>query len=122
MGKAVNYAINQWPFLIAYLDCAELTADNNKAEQSINPFVMGRKNLLFSGSPAGTKSSCFLYSFIETAKANDIEPADYLRCLFEQAPLCNEESEFEQLLPWNITISKFQNKCVSYFFSKVCYN
>jgi len=108
MGKAVKYALNQWPFLIAYLDCASLTPDNNKAEQSIKPFVMGRKNWMFSGSPAGAKSSCFLYTLIETAKANNIEPVDYLRCLFEQAPLCNEESELEQLLPWNITISKFQ--------------
>jgi len=105
MGKAVQYALNQWRFLVAYIGCEELTPDNNASENAIRPFICGRKNWLFSGSPLGAKSSCFLYSLIESAKENGVESADYLRCLFEQAPLCTTTAELEKLLPWNIKIT-----------------
>ena len=86
LQKAVNYTHNQWDKLIAYLDDAGLTPDTNLSEYAIRPFVIGRKHWLFYKSPAGAESACALYSLIETAKINNIDPVKYLTCLFEQAP------------------------------------
>ncbi|AHC13818.1 Mobile element protein [Salinispira pacifica] len=91
LGKAVNYSLNQWEYLVHYLDLPELTPDNNAAERAIRPFVLGRKNWLFSGSPAGAESSSAMYSLIETAKANGLDPHSYLLNLFEKAPLAESE-------------------------------
>ena len=77
-GKALTYAKNALPSINRYLDRPYATLDNNAVENSIRPFVIGRKNFLFSGSVSGAQSSAALYSLIETAKANDIEPLRYL--------------------------------------------
>lgn len=74
----------------------------------MKPFVMARKNFLFSGSGIGAKSTCFIFTLIETAKANGLNPEDYLRCLFEKAPYAETQADWEQLLPWNIKITSFQ--------------
>ena len=74
LGKAVAFALGEWPKLIRYLEHPQLTPDNNACEQAIRPFVVGRKNWLFSGSPRGADASAILYSLIETAKANRREP------------------------------------------------
>ena len=63
-----------------------MTPDNNSAENAIRPFVVGRKNWLFAGTPKGALASAGLYSLIETAKANGLEPYRYLRYLFEELP------------------------------------
>jgi len=70
LGKAVAYTLNQWHRLIGYIEDGHLAIDNNMAENSIRPFVVGRKNWLFSGTPEGAEASALLYSLIETAKAN----------------------------------------------------
>ncbi len=88
-----------------YLTSPELQLDNNRAERAIKPFVIGRKNWLFSNTGNGAKSSAVLYSIIETAKANGLIPYDYLVTLFEELPKLNDENkehELEKLLPWNI--------------------
>ena len=72
------------------------------SERAIRPFVIGRRNWLFSGSPEGAESSCAMYSLIETAKANGLNPDDYLLKVFERAPLIKTSEEWEGLLPWNI--------------------
>jgi hypothetical protein len=59
---------------------------NNRAERAIKPFVIGRKNFLFSKSPKGAKASAIVYSIIETAKANNLNPFYYLTYLFEKLP------------------------------------
>jgi transposase len=99
LGKAVNYTIGQWPKLVRYLDAAALTPDTNQVENAIRPFVVGRKNWLFSGSPKGALASSVLYSLVESAKANNIEPYRYLRFLFEQIPKAETKSDFQNLLP-----------------------
>ena len=71
-GKALNYLHNEWDKLIRYLDDGRLEIDNNGAENAIRPFVVGRKNWLFSASVKGVKASANLYSLIETAKANGL--------------------------------------------------
>jgi transposase len=82
----VSYTLNQWDKLIAYLDCAELTPDNNISENAIRPFVVGRKNRLFYKSPTGAETACILYSVIETSKLNGLNPLKYLQALFERIP------------------------------------
>ena len=74
LGKAMNYAHKQWPKLIVYTEDGRLRMDNNLVENAIRPFVIGRKNFLFCNSVNGAKSSANLYSLIETAKTNGIEP------------------------------------------------
>ena len=102
LGKAVSYALNQWAKVERYLESPHLTPDTNRVENAIRPFVLGRKNWLFSGSPRGAKSSMILYSLVETAKANKVEPYWYLRRLFEALPSFPPEGDFAELLPWNI--------------------
>jgi len=102
LGKAVAYTLKQWPKLVKYLESPYLTPDNNAAENSIRPFVLGRKNFLFNKSPDGAKSSCGMFTLIETAKQNGIEPLKYFNKLFEQAPYASTSGDWENLLPWNI--------------------
>jgi transposase len=102
LGKAVNYTLAQWDKLVRYLESPYLTPDNNACENAIRPFVMGRKAWLFNQSPDGAKSSCGMYTLIETAKRNGLIPREYLMALFEKAPLASSPQDWEKLLPWNI--------------------
>jgi transposase len=102
LGKAVTYALNQWDRLIKYVEDPCLRPDNNLAENAIRPFVMGRKNWLFSGNPAGARASAALYSLIETAKASGLEPYKYLRYLFEKLPSAGYTEDYQALLPQNL--------------------
>jgi transposase len=99
LGKAVHYALSQWKRLIRYTDHAFATPDNNLAENAIRPFVVGRKNWLFSGKPEGAHASATLYSLIETAKANNLEPYHYLSHLFNNLPQAYTAEEYKALLP-----------------------
>jgi len=101
-GNAIAYTLKQWSRLIAYLETPFLTPDNNASENAIRPFVLGRKNWLFSGSPDGAKSSCFMYSLIETAKQNELNPLEYLTLLFEKVPQAQTTNDWKALLPWNV--------------------
>ncbi len=100
-GKALNYLHREWPKLIAYLEDGRLKIDNNGAENAIRPFVLGRKNWMFSASVKGVKASANLYSLIETAKANGLEPYAYLRYLFTELPKAETVEAIEALLPGN---------------------
>jgi transposase len=102
LGKAVAYTLKQWDKLIKYLESPYLTPDNNAAENSIRPYVLGRKNFLFNKSPDGARSSCGMFTLIETAKQNGVEPLKYLNELFEKAPYAVSPEDWEKLLPWNI--------------------
>lgn len=102
LGKAVNYTLGQWPKLLHYLDDPQLTPDTNAIERSIRPFVLGRKNWLFSGSPRGAQASAVLYSLVETARANHWEPYWYLRAMLERLPYAKTKQDFRELLPQNL--------------------
>jgi transposase len=113
-GKAVRYTISQWDKIIRYLELPYLTPDNNGSENAIRPFVLGRKNWLFSGSSNGAKASCFVYSLIETAKQNDLNPYGYLLHIFKEVPGIKNDSDWENLLPWNCNtkkVNKFSLPC-----------
>ena len=98
-GKALNYLHNEWSKLIGYLNDGRLEIDNNRAENAIRPFVIGRKNWLFSDSVRGVQASANLYSLIETAKANGLEPYTYLRRVFTELPKADTVEAIEALLP-----------------------
>ena len=101
LGKAVNYLASNWSRLVRYVEAGHLPIDNNRAENAIRPFVIGRKNWLFSDTPKGATASAQIYSLIETAKANGQEPYAYLRHILERLPLVNSLEGYEALLPWN---------------------
>jgi transposase len=106
LGTAIAYTLNQWNKLIGYLEDGRLSIDNNLTENAIRPFVLGRKNWLFSGTPEGAEASALLFSLIETAKANRLEPYLYLRHIFEKLPLASVVEDYEALLPWNLTLGQ----------------
>ena len=102
LGKAIGYTVGQWPKLIRYLDSPLLGPDNNACERTIRPFVVGRKNWLFSGSPAGAEASAAWYSLIETSKLNGIEPYLYLCYILARLPASDNPEDYRFLLPWSI--------------------
>jgi transposase len=102
LGKAIGYTLNQWHRLIAYTEDGRVGPDNNVVENAIRPFVIGRKNWLFSCTPEGASASACIYSLIETAKANGLEPYRYLKYLFENLPEAMTADEFKALMPQNI--------------------
>lgn len=106
LGEAINYSINQYDYLKNYILDGRLDIDNNSCEQSVKPFVMGRKAWLFSNTPKGATSSAILYSIVETAKANKIKPFDYMEYLLDQIPNLKDNDSIEKLLPWSNSIPK----------------
>ena len=102
LGRALNYMANQWPLITEYVNNGIVPMDNNRVENAIRPFAVGRKNFLFSVTPKGAESSALFYSLIETAKANGLEPYRYLKYLFEEYPKVNSDEEISALLPMNI--------------------
>jgi len=100
IGKALYYLHNQWAHLINYISDGDYPIDNNAAENAIRPFVIGRKNWLFSASQKGAVASANLYSVIETAKANGLEPYAYLKRIFTELPNAKTLEQIEYLLPW----------------------
>ena len=101
LGKAVYYCRNQWDKLTAFLLDGRLEIDNNRAERAIKPFVIGRKNWLFSNSPKGASSSAIIYSIVETAKENNLNPFYYLKYLFDNLPNIDENNNnLDEFMPW----------------------
>jgi len=103
LGKAVQYACGQQKYLMnVYLD-GRLELSNNRAERSIKPFVMGRKNWLFCNTPKGARASSVIYSVIETSKENGLKPFEYLKFLFETMPN-STTGKIDSILPWGNAI------------------
>jgi transposase len=102
---AAIYMRNQREYLERYLEDGRLEISNNRAERSIKPFVIGRKNWLFANTPRGAKASAILFSIIETAKENGLNPYEYLTYIFKNAPNWDIRANFEnldRLMPWNV--------------------
>jgi len=111
LGKAINYTLGQWDSLIQYTNTGFLRLDNNLLENNIRPFVVGRKNWLFSGHPRGAEASATLYSLVITAKENGLEPYHYLRFVFEELPSVDTEEDYQKLLPQNINKENLVPRC-----------
>jgi len=106
LGKALAYCKNQWPKLIAFLADGRLEIDNNRAERSIKPFVIGRNGWMFSNTPRGATASAMIYSIVVSAKDNGLNPYAYLVYLFEQMPNLEitDKDVLDSLMPWSPTI------------------
>ena len=100
--KAISYTLNQWDLLIGYVQDGRLHISNALAENAIRPFAVGRRNWLFADTPRGARASATCYSLIETAKANGLEPYDYLRHLLQNIAAADTVEKLEALLPWNM--------------------
>ena len=109
LGQAIAYCKNQWPKLIAFLQDGRLEIDNNRSERSIKPFVIGRKNWMFANTPRGATASATIYSIVESAKENGLNPYSYLRYLFEQLPNMDIQDKvaLDTMLPWADEIPEF---------------
>jgi transposase len=105
LGKAIHYTLGQWPKLIVFLKYGEVPLDNNRCENAIRPFVLGRKGWLFSDTVNGAVASANLYSLVETAKANGVEPHAYLTQLYTRLPHLTTVEDYEAMLPWNIRLA-----------------
>ena len=103
LAEAIGYTLNNWKALTAYLEDGRLDIDNKAAERAIRPFAIGRKNWLFMGDPKGAEAASIIYSLIETAKANGLEPYKYLRYVLETIPSIEPEN-LSSLLPWNVPL------------------
>lgn len=104
LGMAVAYTMRQWEKLTTYTQHGQLSIDNNRAERAIKPFVIGRKNWLFSNTASGAKASAILYSIIETAKANGLNPVKYVELLLTEIPRRDTGDDLENLMPWAVKL------------------
>ncbi len=86
MGKAISYALNQWPFLLEFLKDGRIEIDNNLVENAIRPSAIGKKNWLFIGAEETGERSAILYTIIESCRKRDIDPFAYLRDVFTRLP------------------------------------
>ena len=103
LGKALHYLKEQWPYLTNCLKDGRLELSNNLAERSIKPFVISRKNFLFANTPKGATGSAVIFSLIQTAIENGLEPYKYLTWLMKTAKDADLEdaATVQALLPWN---------------------
>ena len=113
-GKAISYLDSQWPKLVRVLDDGRLPLDTNAVERAIRPFVIGRRNWMFADTPKGAVASARLYSLVETAKANGLEPWAYLVKIFEALPTATTAEDIEALLPWRIELPDTAGRVASH--------
>jgi transposase len=109
---AIRYALSRWRALTRYVDDGLLEIDNNAAERSLRSVVMGRKNYLFMGSDSGGHRAAVLYSLMETAKLNNLDPAFYLRIVLariSELPI----TRIRELLPWNLALTLQANSSLA---------
>ena len=103
-GDAVGYARNQEKYLRVFLTDGDVPIDNNASERAIWGFCIGKKNWQMIDTIHGAKSSAIIYSIVETAKANNLKPFDYVQHLLEEMPKHMDDRDcsfLENLLPWS---------------------
>jgi transposase len=104
LGKALHYLSAQWPKLTRYVTDGAYPIDNNACENSIRPFVIGRRNWLFADTVAGANASANLYSLLQTCAANGVDGYGYLHALLVALPKAQTVDDYEALLPWAIAM------------------
>ena len=104
LGKALHYLSAQRPKLTLYVTNGAYPIDNNACENSIRPFVIGRRNWLFSDTVAGAQASANLYSLLQTCATNGVDGYAYLRALLTALPGAKTAEDYEALLPWRLAL------------------
>ena len=103
-GEAVSYALNQERYLRVFLTDGDVPMDNNASERAIRGFCIGKKNWQMIDTINGAKTSAIIYSIVETAKANNLKPYDYMQYLLEEIPKHMDDADrsfIKNLLPWS---------------------
>jgi len=103
LAKAIHYALVRWDALVRYVDNGTIEIDNNPIERQIRPIAIGRKNYLFAGSDAGGERAAMMYSLINTAKLNGVEPEAYLTHVLSVIA-DHPVNRVNELLPWNVSL------------------
>lgn len=104
LKKAITYSLNQREYLCAFLYHGEIEISNNQVENAIRPIVVGRKNWLFCDTQAGANASVIIFTLLETAKANGLNPEAYLNRLLTVLPerfAADPLAVTDDLMPWN---------------------
>ena len=89
-----------------HLEDERLEISNNRAERNSKPFVIDRKNFLFANTPGGAQGSAIIFSLIETAKDNGLDPYAYLLHVLKTAPQMDLKQDVQKLLTWNVSLKK----------------
>jgi transposase len=103
LAQAIRYALPRWTALTRYTTDGRLEISNNAAERAIRPLALGRKNWLFAGSDTGGERAATIYTIIETAKLNGLDPEAYLSALIARIA-DHPMRRIAELLPWNINL------------------
>ena len=103
-GQEPGHPLVRGAVTLHVLDDGRLQLDTNAVERAIRPFAVGRRGWLFADTPRGATASARLYTLVETAKANGIEPWAYLEKLFTLLPLANSRADYEALMPWRVEL------------------
>lgn len=111
---AMDYALNQWPYLVGYCKRGDLQISNVLAENAIRPFALGRRAWLFADTTQGAHASATCFSLIESAKANGLEPSAYIHHVLEYIAAADTLEKLEDLLPWNVTLESASKKVAQY--------
>lgn len=98
--KAINYALNNWDYLKAYLYDGAVEIDNNLIENAVRPLAIGRKNYLFAGSHDGAKRAAMFYTFFGTCKKNNVNPYQWLKATLDVIA-DTKTSQLAKLMPQN---------------------
>ena len=101
IAAAIGYTLTRWQALTRYLDDGRIEIDNNAAERALRGVSLGRKNYLFMGSDEGGERAAAIYSLVETAKLNGLDPEAYLREVLTRIAE-HPINRIDELLPWNI--------------------
>lgn len=101
LAKAIGYSLSRWRSLTRYCDDGRIEIDNNAAERALRGVALGRSNYLFMGSDAGGERAAAIYSLVESAKLNGLDPQAYLRDVLARIAE-HPINRIDQLLPWNI--------------------
>ncbi len=100
IGKAISYALRHWPALTRYLEDGRLCLSNNAAERALRGVAVGRRNWTFAGSDRGGERAAAVYTLIETAKLNGVDPQAWLADVLARLP-DHPAKRVNELLPWN---------------------
>lgn len=110
-AKAITYVMNQKSYMMTYLEDGHCSLSNQMSENAIRPVTVGRRNWLFCDSTDGADASMAVYSLLETARANGLNPLKYLGFVLESRPSANmTDEELESLTPWSQAV---QECCVN---------